>query len=250
MKVEIWSDVVCPWCYIGKRRFEEALSRFAHRDEVEVQWRAFELDPSAPARRPGPDVERLAQKYEMTIDQAQAAQDRVARLADDEGLTFDFSISKSGNSLDAHRLIHLALERGGPRAQDAMKERLFRAYFTEGEAIGDPEVLVRLASEVGRDGAEGGDHEALLGEDEVRALLDGDSHLEAVRADEREAQGFGITGVPFFVIDRTYGVSGAQPADALLEVLETAWAESHPQTVLTPAGRADADACEDDSCIV
>ena len=124
-----------------------------------------------------------------------------------------------------------------------MKERLFRAYFTEGEPIGDHDTLARLA--VGAD--LGG---VTLTTEEVRAVLDGDAYADAVRGEEREAQGFGISGVPFFVIDRAYGVSGAQPADALLEVLETAWDESHPQTVLTPAGRADADACEADSCIV
>jgi predicted DsbA family dithiol-disulfide isomerase len=243
MKVEIWSDVVCPWCYIGKRRFEDALARFGHRDDVEVEWRAFELDPGAPAIRSGDNVERLAQKYGMSRDQAQAAQERVARVADDEGLTFDFSVAKSGNSFDAHRLIHLAFDRGGARAQDAMKERLFRAYFTEGEPIGDRDTLVRLAVDADLGAV------SLTGED-VRAVLDSDAYADAVRSEEREAQGFGISAVPFFVIDRTYGVSGAQPADALLEVLETAWDESHPKAALTPAGRADADACEDDACIV
>jgi len=244
MKIEIWSDVVCPWCYIGKRRFEEALERFEHRDDVEVEWKAFELDPTAPAVRTGNDVERLAQKYGMSLDQAQAAQDRVARLADDEGLTFDFSIARSGNSFDAHRLIHLAAERGGAAAQDAMKERLFRAYFSEGEAIGERDTLVRLATEVAV-----GDDGARLTPDEVRAVLESDTFGDAVRDDEREAQQFGISGVPFFVVDRTYGVSGAQPADALLEVLDTAWDEAHPRTVLTPAGR-EGEACEGDDCIV
>lgn len=240
MQVEIWSDVVCPWCYIGKRRFEEALGRFEHHDEVEVTWRSFELDPTAPAVREGDNVERLARKYGMSLADAQAAQDRVVRVAGDEGLRFDFSIAKGGNTFDAHRLIHLAGERGGPAAQDAMKERLLRAYFVEGEAIGDHEVLMRLAREQGLDG------------DVVRAVLDGDGYAEAVRADEREARSLGVSGVPFFVVDRAYGVSGAQPPDVLLEMLTTAWTAAHPIEMIgtrpdEPAGSAE---CEGDSCVV
>src|SRR5207248_8521488 len=130
MKVEIWSDVVCPWCYIGKRRFESALAGFEHRDDVEVVWRSFELDPSAPARRSGDSAQRLADKYGMSREQAVASQDRLTEMAAGEGLAFHFENAQSGNTFDAHRLLHLASERG---LQDEVKERLFRAYFSEGE---------------------------------------------------------------------------------------------------------------------
>ncbi len=236
MKVEIWSDVVCPWCYIGKRRFEAALGRFGHRDDVTVAWRSFELDPSAPARRTGDSAERLAAKYGMSRQQAVASQDRLTQMAAQEGLAFHFDQAQSGNTFDAHRLLHLGAERG---VQDEVKERLFRAYFSEGEPIGERETLVRLAAEVGLDPAE------------AEAVLAADTYDDEVRAEEQEATQLGITGVPFFVVDRRYGVSGAQPADVLLQVLERAWADSHPTLLLTPAGVGASDTtCTDESCAV
>ena len=236
MKIEIWSDVVCPWCYIGKRRFESALERFAHRDEVEVVWRSFELDPSAPALRTGNAADRLAAKYGMSRAQALQKHEHLTRLAAGDGLNLRFDISQSGNTFDAHRLLHLAHEQG---LQDQVKERLFRAYFAEGEPIGDRETLVRLVAETG------------IAEADVRATLDSDRFATEVRADELEARELGINGVPFFVIDSRYGVSGAQPADVLLQGLEHAWAEAHPARVLTAVGGATADAaCTDDSCAI
>jgi len=236
MKVEIWSDVVCPWCYIGKRRFESALARFEHRDDVDVVWRSFELDPSAPARRTGDPAERLADKYGMSREQAVASQDRLTQMAEGEGLAFHFENAQSGNTFDAHRLLHLASERG---LQDELKERLFRAYFSEGEAIGETETLVRLGAEVGLDAAEAG------------AVLGSNTYAEEVRVEEQEARELGINGVPFFVVDRRCGVSGAQPADALLLVLERAWAETHPKLLLTPAGVGASDStCTDETCAI
>jgi len=236
MKVEIWSDVVCPWCYIGKRRFESALGRFAHQDDVEVVWRSFELDPSAPVRRTGDSAQRLADKYGMSRAQAIASQDRLTQMATAEGLAFHFDKAQSGNTFDAHRLLHLASKRG---LQDEVKERLFRAYFSEGEAIGEGETLVRLAAEVGLDSAE------------TRAVIGSDTYAENVRAEEQEARELGINGVPFFVVDRRYGVSGAQPADVLLQVLDRAWADTHPALVLTPAGVSTSDTtCTDESCAI
>src|SRR3981081_693965 len=187
MKIEIWSDVVCPWCYIGKRRFESALAQFSHRDDVEVMWRSFELDPSAPALRTGDNAERLAAKYGMSQQQAIDSQDRLTQMAAQEGLAFRFDLSQSGNTFDAHRLLHLAAEHG---LQDDAKERLFRAYFSEGEPIGDAETLVRLVAEVGVPSAE------------AQAVLASAKYTEEVRADEREATELGINGVPFFVVDR------------------------------------------------
>ncbi|HLZ25830.1 MAG TPA: DsbA family oxidoreductase [Chloroflexota bacterium] len=234
MKVEIWSDVVCPWCYIGKRRFEAALARFAHRDDVDVVWRSFELDPSAPALRDVDNAERLAAKYGMSRQQAVETQNRLTQTAAAEGLTFRFDVSKSGNTFNAHRLLHLASERG---LQDELKERLMRAYFSEAEPIGDNDALVRLAAEVGIPSAE------------ARAVLSSDTYSADVRAEEREASELGINGVPFFVIDRRYGVSGAQSPDVLLQALDQAWADAHPSLVLTPVGVAASDAaCTDDTC--
>ncbi len=236
MNVEIWSDVVCPWCYIGKRRFESALARFPHRDAVEVVWRSFELDPTAPARREGDGAERLAAKYGMSRQQAVASQDRLTRTAAQEGLTFRFDVAQSGNTLNAHRLLHLANERG---LQAEVKERLMRAYFSEAEPIGEVETLVRLVAEVGISAAD------------ARAALSGNAYIEEVRAEEHEATELGINGVPFFVIDRRYGVSGAQSPDVLLQALEQAWAESHPSLLLTPVGAGAGDAaCTDDTCVI
>jgi predicted DsbA family dithiol-disulfide isomerase len=236
LKVEIWSDVVCPWCYIGKRRFESALSRFAHADDVEVTWRSFELDPSAPALREGDPAERLASKYGMSRQQAVANQSRLTEMAASEGLDFHFETARSGNTFNAHRLIHLADKHG---LQDETKERLMRAYFTEAEPIGDLETLVRLAGTVG------------LSADEARQVLTSDAYADDVRADEHEAAELGINGVPFFVIDRRYGVSGAQTPEVLLQAMEQAWADAHPARVLTPVGAAASDAtCTDESCSI
>lgn len=210
LRVDIWSDVVCPWCYIGKRRFESALERFEHRDDVQVSWHSFELDPKAPASSERPAAERLAEKYGMSVEQAEAMHAQMTELAAVEGLEFHLDRSRGANTFDAHRLIALAAERG---VQDAVKERLMRAYFTEGEPVADPEALVRVVAEAGLDA------------DEARAVLAGDRYAEAVREDERTAARIGISGVPFFVLDRRYGVSGAQPADVLLEALERAWQE-------------------------
>ena len=232
MKVEIWSDVVCPWCYIGKRRLEAALARFGHRDEVDVHWHSFELDPGAPPERTGDPAERMAAKYGMTREQAAAAHDRITAVAAEEGLAFHLGASRSGNTFDAHRLLHLAADRG---VQDQVKERLLAAYFVEGEAVGDHDTLVRVVSAAGLDAGE------------ARSVLDGDKYADDVRADERRASAIGVTGVPFFVFDGRYAVSGAQPADLLLEVLERSWDEAHPVTLVEGVGGV---GCEGDSCSV
>jgi len=204
MDVDIWSDIACPWCYIGKRRFEQALERFEHRDQVNVRWHSFELDPNAPAEREGDLASQLAAKYGMTVEQARASQEQLLEVAAGEGLEFRLDIARSGLTFDGHRLIHLAAEHG---LQDAMKERLLRAYFCEGALISDHDGLRRMAVEVG------------LPEAEVSEMLDGDRFAEEVRADELIAQQIGIQGVPTFVVDRRLGVSGANPPEQLLELL-------------------------------
>jgi len=211
LTVEIWSDVVCPWCYIGKRRFEAALARFAHRDEVEVTYRSFELDPEAPARHAGTGPERLAEKYGVSLEEAQAMNDRVTAIAAEDGLEYHLDIARGGNTFDAHRILHLAAAHG---VQTEVKERLMHAYFTEGEPISDADTLVRLAASAG------------VPEAEARELLAGDRFTAEVRDDEQLGAQLGIRGVPFFVLGRRYGVSGAQPADVLIGALEQAWEET------------------------
>ena len=211
LTVEIWSDVVCPWCYLGKRRFEAALERFEHRDEVTVLWRSFELDPEASRDVVGTAAERLAGKFGMSLERALQLHAEMEERAAAEGLEYHLGETKGGNSFDAHRMIHLAATYGH---QAAAQERFFRAYFTEGESIGVWDTLVRLVGEVGVDEAE------------AREALRLNRFAEEVREDEALAQQFGIQGVPFFVFDRRYGLSGAQPAETMLAALERAWAEA------------------------
>jgi predicted DsbA family dithiol-disulfide isomerase len=232
VQVEIWSDVVCPWCAIGKRRFETALAGFEHRAEVEVRYRSFELDPTTPRTVEGNATQRLADKYGVPLAQAEAMQQRVIDQAASEGLDFRFDRARPGNTVDAHRLLHLAADRG---LQAELKERLLLAYFTEGEPIGEVDALVRLAGEVGLDEAE------------ARSVLESDAYLAEVRDDQATAQALGISGVPFFVLDRTFGVSGAQPVEVLLGALRQAHAAAHPLSMVAGAG---GDACTDDTCAV
>jgi predicted DsbA family dithiol-disulfide isomerase len=207
MQVEIWSDIVCPWCYIGKRRFERALAAYDGRDEVSVRYRSFEL---APGRAPSVEEtlpEMLAAKYGVSLEQAQTMNDRVTTVAAGEGLDYHLDLARPGNTFDAHRVTHLAAEVG---IQERVVERLHAGYFTQGAAIGDHEVLVGLAADAGLDAVA------------VRQALQGDRYAGDVRSDELTADQLGITGVPFFVFDRRYGVSGAQGADVLLGALEQA----------------------------
>jgi predicted DsbA family dithiol-disulfide isomerase len=206
--VEIWSDVVCPWCYLGKRRFETALSQFEHRDDVEVVWRSFELDPNAERNPTGTSAERLAAKYGMSPEEVAASHERLTGFAAEVGLEYHLDRTRGGNTFDAHRLIQLGKARG---VQDAVKERLMRAYFTDTEPVDDHETLIRIASEAGLDA------------DEARVVLASDDYAEAVREDEELARRIGINGVPFFVLGRRYGVSGAQTPDVLLEALDKSW---------------------------
>jgi predicted DsbA family dithiol-disulfide isomerase len=208
MQVEIWSDVVCPWCYLGKRRFERALDSFEHKDEVAVVYRSFELDPTVPAGVSSPTVERLAEKYGLSAAQAVDAQRQMQARAAADGLTFRMSELCSGTTRAAHRLIHLASEHG---RQADLVERLHRAYFTEQRSIFDRDSLVAVAVEAGLEPAE------------AAAVLDSDRYLDAVERDEADARSLGATGVPFFVLDRRFGVSGAQPTDVLLGALRQAW---------------------------
>jgi predicted DsbA family dithiol-disulfide isomerase len=228
VQIEVWSDVVCPWCYIGKRRLETALSRFPHRDQVEVVWRSFQLDPTIPEGEVHPTLPALAAKYGRPEAEMRASMEQLNELAAAEGLDYDLADGVSGNTSLAHELIHLAAEHGrGPE----MKERLLHANFEERRPVFGAEDLVPLAVEVGLD------------EGEVRAALADRRYRRAVAQDAATASALGATGVPFFVVDRKYGAAGAQPAELLLQVLERAWADAHP-LVAVPA----ADACGPDGC--
>ena len=207
MQVEIWSDVVCPWCYIGKRRFEKAVAAFDH--PVEVVWRSYELDPGAPPRRDGSSAERIARKYGTTVEKVEQQNRRITDLAAAEGLDYHLDQARSGSSFDAHRLLHLAEERG---LGNEVKERLLAGYLEEGVAIGVPQELAPLAVSAGLDAGD------------VDSVLAGDAYADAVRADEARATDIGITGVPFFVIDGRFALAGAQDPETILTGLERAWA--------------------------
>ncbi len=211
MQVEIWSDVVCPWCYLGKRNFERALEAVPFRDEVEVTYRSFELDPTAPREVTAPTIDRLADKYGMTRAQAEDAQRQMEQRAAGAGLPFRMAGLRSGNTRDAHRLLHLAKAHD---RQAELAEGLHRAYFTEQRSVFDAGSLTEIAVAAGLDQA-----------DVVRVLA-GDDYAAEVAEDEALARSFGANGVPFFVIERRYGISGAQPAELIAETLQRARADS------------------------
>ncbi|HEX5827171.1 MAG TPA: DsbA family oxidoreductase [Candidatus Limnocylindrales bacterium] len=211
MRVEIWSDVVCPWCYIGKRRLERALEGFDGRDEVEITWRSFQLNPGLPKGSRIPHAEYLASKMGVSPEQLRQLNERVTALAAAEGLAYDFDRYITVNTFDAHRVTHLATSMG---LGLPIHERLLSAQLVEGEVLDDVDTLARLARELG------------VPEADTRRVLAGDEFADAVRADIDEAHALGVNGVPFFVLDRRYGISGAQPAELFLEALETARREA------------------------
>lgn len=232
MKVEIWSDVVCPFCYIGKRKFENALQDFAHRADVEVVWRSFELMPNI-APVPGESIyESLAKNKGISVAEGRRMTDHVTAAAKEVGLQYDFDRAVPANTFLAHQLIHLGAHHG---RQDATKERLFQAHYTEGQNIGDLETLAKLGAEVGLDATE------------IREALTADTYAEAVRHDEYQAQQINVRGVPFFVFEDKYAVSGAQPTELFAEVLEKVWDEFKPAKP-APTLVAEGPACGPDGC--
>ncbi len=207
LRIDVWSDIACPWCYVGKRRIEAALAKFPHAADTELVWHAFELDPGAPKVATGTLLDRLASKYRIPRAQAEVMMKRTTDTAAADGLQLRFDQVQGGHTFDAHRVVRLGLERG---VQGAVQERLFRAYFTDGVAISDPEVLATAGAEAGLDA------------DEIRSTLASDRFATEVREDESAARELGITGVPFFVLGGKLGVSGAQPVDVLVDALEQA----------------------------
>lgn len=235
MQVEVWTDINCPFCYLGKARFSQALEQFEHRDDVTVVHRSFELDPGLAAGTSGPVVTKIAAKYGISEAQAEANERNIAAQANDAGLGYIVEGRDYGSSFDMHRLLHFALEQG---RQEELLDALYKANFADEERLfGDDERLVEVAVSAGFDAAAVGE-----------VLNDKDRYAEAVRADETQAAAFGANGVPFFVFDRKYGVSGAQPSDTFTQVLEKAWSESVPTVEIL--GSDDAEACGPDGCAV
>ncbi|GGF39582.1 DSBA oxidoreductase [Marmoricola endophyticus] len=222
MRIDVWSDVVCPWCFIGKRRLERALAGFAHADEVEVVYHSFLLDPDAPQEPVESVAESLGRKYGGGPDAGRAMVAQVGSVAAEEGLDFRLAEAQRASTVDAHRLLHLALAEHGPAVQRALKEELLSAYFLRAENPAAADVLLAAAQRAGVD------------EDRAREVLAGTEFREQVFDDVDRAADLGASGVPFFVLDQRYAVSGAQPAETFARALEQAWADGHP--VLQPVG--------------
>ncbi|WP_347350630.1 DsbA family oxidoreductase [Intrasporangium sp.] len=235
MRIDIWSDIACPWCFIGKRRFERALVGFAHRDDVQVSWHSYQLDPDLPEHYDGAELDYLAGRKGMTPEQVRRMFDHIGGVAAGEGLRYDFGSLVVANSLRAHELVHLAAAHGldGP-----VNEALLSAHFEHGEDIGSLEVLVRIGTAAGLDGSE-----------VEQALADG-RYRAAVQSDIRRAGSLGIQGVPFFVLDDKYGVSGAQPTEVFSETLEQVWREANPLVMVSPVAAEDDPACGPDGCVI
>jgi predicted DsbA family dithiol-disulfide isomerase len=210
LQVEIWSDVACPWCYIGRRRFTAALAQFPHRDRVQVRWRSYQLSPEAPVGSPLTEAQMLAEMKGLPLDAVHEMFAHVTEVAASVGLSYRFDTVRPANTFDAHRLIHLARRRD-PELADRTVEALMSAHFEQGLAVDDRDVLVRIAADVGLD------------EQEVRRALAGDDGADDVLADLAEGRTVRVSGVPFFVLDRRFGVSGAQPTELFAQALHQAW---------------------------
>lgn len=227
MRIDIWSDIVCPFCQLGKARLAQALSAWEHGDDVELVWHSFELDRHAPRTSSESLSEHIATKYGTSLAQSEASQEGIAAQFAAAGLTFDWRAAHPGNTYDAHRLIHRAAKSG---LGAAVMERFMTAYFAEGAAIGEQETLTRLAVEAGMD------------RDEVTAVLVSDDEGDAVRADEAAATQIGINGVPFFVFDERLGLSGAQPVEVFRQALDQAWDSRQPALAMVTEA-TDGEAC-------
>ncbi|MGM9928468.1 MAG: DsbA family protein [Bacillus sp. (in: firmicutes)] len=236
MKVEVWSDFACPFCYIGKRRFEEALQQFYHKEKVSVVFKSFQLDPYAEKNQTESVHNMLAKKYNMPIEQAKAMNQQITEQAKEVGLDYCLDTMILTNTFAAHRISHYAKTKG---KMDQMVERLLKAYFTDSLHIADYEVLIQLASEIGLD------------EQEVRQVLTDGDFTKEVQNDQQEARQIGVQGVPFFVFNRKYAVSGAQDSNAFLNVLERVWEEEQqqqPLQVLQDKQDAKGKSCTEESC--
>jgi predicted DsbA family dithiol-disulfide isomerase len=237
MKIEVWSDYVCPFCYVGKRRLEEALAQFPNKDLVEVEYKSFELDPNAPKETDKNIHETLAQKYGMSIEQAKQANENVGKQAATVGLTYNFDNMKLSNTFDAHRLTKFAKSVG---KDHELTEKLLYGHFTESKYLGDHEILASIAESVGMDRQEA-----------LNVLHDKNAYANEVRIDESLAKQYGVSGVPFFVINQKYAISGAQPMETFLNALQKVWEEENPPLVLKDLSTDGTDGaiCTDEHCI-
>jgi len=238
MRIDIWSDVVCPWCFIGKRRIETALSTFEHADEVELVWHSFQLDPGAPTTPVETVAETLGRKYGGGSDAGRTMIDRVEAVAAEEGMSWRLHHSQRVATLDAHRLLHLALHAGGAELQGRVKEALLAAYFIDARNVADHDELRAIVTGAGLDAVA------------VDRVLGSEQYAEEVWADIEQAQALGATGVPFVVVDNKFGISGAQPAETFSQVLQRAWSESHPALELVSAPVTGGEACGPDGCAI
>lgn len=232
MKIELWSDFACPFCYIGKKRFEQALEKFPHKDQVEVIFKAYQLNPNAPKVMTSNPAESFAKGHGMTVEQAKQRFEMFVSQAKTVGLTYDYVNIKMTNSFDAHRLAKWANQFG---KEYALTDRLMKAYFTDGLNIADKDTLVKLAGEVELD------------QKEAEKVLKGTDFADQVRAEITEARQVGVQGVPFFVLNRKYGVSGAQPVEYFTQVLETLWEEEKPKFETIDGAKKGA-YCDDETC--
>lgn len=227
MKVEIWSDIVCPFCYIGKRKFEHAMNAFPHKEHIEIEWRSFQLDPEMQPSKGMSVHQYLAERKGVSAAQGKAMNDQMTKMASEVGLEYHFDKAIITNTLNAHRLLHFAKNKG---KQQETKEKLFAAYYTEGKDIGDAAVLMAIGESVGLDSAE------------IMECFQGDAFIQEVNADIYKAQQMGVQGVPFFVFNNTYAVSGAQPSTVFTQVLEKVWQEEQPLVeAIAPSGSCSID---------
>ena len=235
MKIEVWSDFVCPFCYIGKRRLEHALEKFAHRDNVTVEYKSYQLDPTA-KHIPGKDFyETFSELKGMPLPQVKAMNQQVAEQAKSVGLTYNFDTMKYANTFDAHRVAKYAETKGKGKE---LTERFLYAYFTESKLMSDFETLATLAEEVGLD------------KEEVKTVLESNQYINEVRRDINVARQIGVQGVPFFVVNEKYAVSGAQPEEVFTEVLQKVWEEFSKKPTLetlNPKG-SETSYCTDEGC--
>ncbi|MDN3586663.1 DsbA family oxidoreductase [Pedobacter aquatilis] len=238
MKVEIWSDVMCPFCYIGKRHFEKAIDKLPFKNEIEVEWKSYQLNPEYQNTNNETIYDYLSRSKGMPIEQAKQMTKQVVDMAANAGLNIDFDKNIPANSFDAHRIIHLAAKHG---LQDLAEEKIFEAHFVKGLNVAENSILLQLAQKIGLD------------KSETEKVLKGDEFAEAVRYDVYESQNLGIRGVPYFVMDRKYGVSGAQPVQAFTDALTQSfkeWKETQPKSQLTSLNKNDDAVCDENGCAI
>ncbi|QDP39831.1 DsbA family oxidoreductase [Radiobacillus deserti] len=237
MKVEVWSDFVCPFCYIGKRRLEQALEQLPFKDQVNVEFKSFQLDPTTPAYTDKHIYESLAAKFGTTIDQVKEMNKGLIQQAAEIGLIYNYDDMKPTNTFDAHRLAKYAKTVG---KEAELTEKLLHAYFTDNKNVGDTDTLAELAETVGMDK-----------EKALETLQDKSAYADDVKTDESTARQIGVTGVPFFVLNNKYAISGAQPLETFTNALQKVWDEENPKPQFEDlSGNGDGGVCTDDSCAV